>query len=144
MACAVAALKAEAITIIEEAQAIKKSYPDFYEHLQRAGCYDVSLTQLKIIIHMNSVLDEYSGYTFLVNRMANRVGIDIDGCPAGLSLTVEDFYQILKEEKAAQKGTTPRKEEDIPISKVVLFNGKTTGAPITILFENKNTPQRGL
>lgn len=38
-----------------------------------------------------------------------------------------------------QKGTTPRKEDDIPIFKTGLFNGKTTGAPLTILFENNNT-----
>ncbi len=37
MACAVAALKAEGETTIEEAQAVKKSYPDFYEHLQKLG-----------------------------------------------------------------------------------------------------------
>jgi len=37
MACAVAALKAEAETIIEEAQAVNKSYPDFYEHLESLG-----------------------------------------------------------------------------------------------------------
>ncbi len=37
-----------------------------------------------------------------------------------------------------QKGTTPRKEEDLPIFKSGIFNDKTTGAPITILFENKN------
>ncbi|WP_462253780.1 3-phosphoshikimate 1-carboxyvinyltransferase [Ferruginibacter sp.] len=34
MACAVAALKADGATVIEEAEAINKSYPDFYEHLQ--------------------------------------------------------------------------------------------------------------
>ena len=33
MACAVAALKAEGETVIEEAQAVKKSYPDFYNDL---------------------------------------------------------------------------------------------------------------
>ena len=38
-----------------------------------------------------------------------------------------------------QKGTTPRQEEDYPIFKSGVFNGKTTGFPITILFENKNT-----
>ncbi len=38
-----------------------------------------------------------------------------------------------------QKGTTPRKEDDLPIFKSGIFNNKTTGAPITILFENKNT-----
>jgi len=34
MACAVAALKASAAVVIEEAEAINKSYPNFYEHLQ--------------------------------------------------------------------------------------------------------------
>ncbi len=34
MACAVAALKAEGDTVIEEAEAVNKSYPDFYEHLR--------------------------------------------------------------------------------------------------------------
>jgi len=38
-----------------------------------------------------------------------------------------------------QKGTTPRKEDDIPLFKTGVFNNKTTGAPLTILFENKNT-----
>ncbi len=37
MACAVAALKAEGVTTIEEADAINKSYPDFYEHLKKLG-----------------------------------------------------------------------------------------------------------
>lgn len=68
------------------------------------------------------------------------VGICIDGCPAGLSLAVEDFLEDIERRKGGtQKGTTPRKEDDLPIFKSGLFNGKTTGAPITILFENKNT-----
>lgn len=37
MACAVAALKAEGVTTIEEANAVSKSYPNFYEHLQQIG-----------------------------------------------------------------------------------------------------------
>lgn len=37
MACAVAALKANSETVIEEAQAVNKSYPDFYEHLKQLG-----------------------------------------------------------------------------------------------------------
>jgi chorismate synthase len=68
------------------------------------------------------------------------VGIVVDGCPAGLPLTVEDFLPDLERRKGGtQKGTTPRQEEDLPIFKSGLFNNKTTGAPITILFENKNT-----
>ncbi len=67
------------------------------------------------------------------------VGVVIDGCPAGLSLTIDDFLSDLEKRKGGtQKGTTPRKEEDLPIFKSGLFNDKTTGAPITILFENKN------
>src|SRR5882757_4395980 len=67
------------------------------------------------------------------------VGIVIDGCPAGLSLTIEDFLPDLERRKGGtQKGTTPRQEEDFPIFKSGIFNNRTTGAPITILFENKN------
>jgi chorismate synthase len=68
------------------------------------------------------------------------VGVNIDGCPAGLPLVVEDFLEDLERRKGGkQKGTTPRQEEDLPIFKSGLFNDRTTGAPITILFENKNT-----
>jgi len=67
-------------------------------------------------------------------------GIVIDGCPAGLPLTIDDFLPDLERRKGGtQKGTTPRKEEDLPIFKSGIFNNTTTGAPITILFENKNT-----
>ena len=66
-------------------------------------------------------------------------GVVIDGCPAGLPLTVDDFLPDLERRKGGtQKGTTPRQEEDLPIFKSGIFNNKTTGAPITILFENKN------
>lgn len=68
------------------------------------------------------------------------VGITIDGCPAGLSLSPEDLLADLERRKGGkQKGTTPRQEEDYPIFKSGVFNGKTTGFPITILFDNKNT-----
>lgn len=68
------------------------------------------------------------------------MGILIDGCPAGLSLDTAEFEADLERRKGGvQKGTTPRKEDDIPIFKTGIFNGKTTGAPITLLFENKNT-----
>jgi 3-phosphoshikimate 1-carboxyvinyltransferase len=49
MACAVAALKADSEMVIDEAQAVKKSYPDFYEDLKKLGA-DVSLNN-KFTIH---------------------------------------------------------------------------------------------
>ncbi|HEX8277152.1 MAG TPA: chorismate synthase, partial [Segetibacter sp.] len=67
------------------------------------------------------------------------VGLTIDGCPAGLSLSADDFITDIERRKGGAKGTTPRKEDDLPIFKSGLFNNKTTGAPITILFENNNT-----
>lgn len=68
------------------------------------------------------------------------VGLVIDGCPAGLPLSQEDFIVDIERRKGGiQKGTTPRKEDDLPIFKSGIFNGKTTGAPIAIFFENNNT-----
>lgn len=67
------------------------------------------------------------------------VGVIIDGIPAGLSLSAEDFLADIERRKGGtQKGTTPRQESDLPIFKSGVFNNITTGAPITILFENAN------
>jgi chorismate synthase len=68
------------------------------------------------------------------------VGITIDGCPAGLSLQANDLLPDLERRKGGtQKGATPRQEADFPFFKSGVFNNKTTGFPITILFENNNT-----
>lgn len=67
------------------------------------------------------------------------VGVNIDGIPAGIPLKQEDFLYDLGRRKAGAKGTTPRKEDDLPFLKSGVFNDHTTGAPITILFENNNT-----
>jgi chorismate synthase len=67
------------------------------------------------------------------------VGINIDGCPPGIKLTVDDFKEDIERRKPGAKGTTPRKEDDLPIIQNGVFNDHTTGAPITILFTNSNT-----
>jgi chorismate synthase len=68
------------------------------------------------------------------------VGVNIDGCPAGLALPLDAFLPDLERRKGGmQKGTTPRKEDDLPIFKSGLFHAVSTGSPITILFENNNT-----
>jgi len=84
------------------------------------------------------------GKLFTVNVFGEShgesVGVVIDGCPAGMPIAVEDFVKDTERRKGGtQKGTTPRQEEDLPLFKSGVFNGKTTGAPITLLFENKNT-----
>lgn len=68
------------------------------------------------------------------------VGITIDGVPAGISLRSDDFIIDIERRKGGvQKGTTPRQESDMPIFQSGVFNDITTGAPLTMLFENKNT-----
>jgi chorismate synthase len=67
------------------------------------------------------------------------VGITIDGCPAGIDLTEADFLPDLERRKAGAAGTTPRQEADLPKLMTGVFNGKTTGAPLTVIFENTNT-----
>ena len=49
---------------------------------------------------------------------------------------------ILTADEAEAKGTTPRKESDMPRIITGVFNDITTGAPITILFDNNNTRSR--
>lgn len=69
----------------------------------------------------------------------NSVGIVVDGCPAGIPLTGNDFDHDLKRRQSGAKGTTPRKEFDIPHFMSGIFENHTTGAPVNIQFENSNT-----
>lgn len=64
------------------------------------------------------------------------VGVVVDGCPAGLPLSLDDFTGDLGRRKGGKTGTTARKETDIPELAAGVFEGCTTGAPILILFEN--------
>jgi len=70
------------------------------------------------------------------------VGITIDGCPAGLPLTPADFTADLNRRSSGAKGTTPRKEPDMLKIQSGVFEGYTTGAPLTIMFDNTNTRSR--
>ena len=67
------------------------------------------------------------------------VGLTIDGCPPGIPVVAADFSEDIERRKPGAKGTTPRKEDDIPEIISGVFNDKTTGAPLTILFRNGNT-----
>ena len=88
---------------------------------------------------MNSIGRLFRVHIFGESHGASA-GIGIDGCPAGIALDEADFTPDLERRKGGtQKGTTPRQEEDRPLFYSGIFGGKTTGAPITILFENKNT-----
>jgi chorismate synthase len=70
------------------------------------------------------------------------VGVLIDGTPAGLPLAGENFQRDLSRRQGGTRGTTTRKESDLPLLKSGVFKGKTTGTPILILFENKDVDSR--
>ena len=67
------------------------------------------------------------------------IGVVLDGVPAGLDISEQDFEQDLLRRKSGAKGTTPRIEDDLPQIVSGVFEGHTTGAPLTIVFKNKNT-----
>ena len=67
------------------------------------------------------------------------IGVVLDGVPAGLELSEQDFEHDILRRKSGAKGTTPRIEDDMPQLVSGVFEGHTTGAPLTIVFKNNNT-----
>lgn len=67
------------------------------------------------------------------------IGVTLDGVPAGLELSEQDFEADILRRKSGTKGTTPRIEADQPMIVSGVFEGHTTGAPLTIVFKNTNT-----
>ena len=68
-----------------------------------------------------------------------RIGVTVDGVLPGIPLSEEDFATDLGRRKAGAPGTTPRTEDDFPQIVSGVYEGHTTGAPLTILFRNENT-----
>ena len=65
------------------------------------------------------------------------LGVVIDGCPAGLSLTKEDIQKYLDRRKPGQDSTTTaRKESDVVEILSGVFEDTTTGAPISLMVRN--------
>lgn len=71
------------------------------------------------------------------------IGVVIDGCPAGLSLSEEDIQIYLDRRKPGQSQfTTGRKESDMAQIWSGVFEGRTTGTPISILVQNQDQRSR--
>ena len=64
------------------------------------------------------------------------IGVTVDGCSPGIPLKTEDLTSDLARRKSGRKGTTPRKEGDIPEILTGVKDGYTTGAPINIITLN--------
>lgn len=71
------------------------------------------------------------------------VGVTIDGCPAGLPLCEEDIQKYLDRRKPGQsRYTTARKEGDLVEILSGVFEGKTTGTPISLMIRNQDQRSR--
>lgn len=71
------------------------------------------------------------------------MGVVIDGCPAGLPLSAEDIQEFLNRRKPGQsKFATQRQESDQAQILSGVFDGKTTGTPISILVYNEDQRSR--
>ena len=71
------------------------------------------------------------------------VGVVIDGCPAGLSLSTEDIQAFLDRRRPGQsKYTTKRNESDSVEILSGVFEGQTTGTPISLLVRNQDQRSR--
>lgn len=68
-----------------------------------------------------------------------QIGVVLDGVPAGIALTAEDFEADLARRRCGPTGTTPRHEPDVPQIVSGIYRGYTTGAPLTIEFTNTDT-----
>ena len=66
------------------------------------------------------------------------VGVTVDGVLPGIPLSESDFMDDLLRRKAGAPGTTARRETDEPEIISGVFEGRTTGAPLTILFRNED------
>ncbi|SFG89190.1 chorismate synthase [Pontibacter chinhatensis] len=67
------------------------------------------------------------------------VGVIVDGCPAGLEISVDEIQHALDRRRPGQSDiTTPRKEEDRVTILSGIFEGKTTGTPIALVVNNKD------
>ena len=67
------------------------------------------------------------------------VGGVIDGCPAGIDLSVDYIQNELNRRRPGQSEvSTPRKEDDEVEILSGIFEGKSTGMPIGFMVRNKN------
>ena len=87
----------------------------------------------------NSIGKEFTVTTFGESH-GKVIGVVVDGCPAGLPLSEADFQEDLDRRIPAEsKIVSERVEKDVAKILSGFFNGFTTGAPIALMVENKET-----
>ena len=65
-----------------------------------------------------------------------QIGVTLDGVPEGIELSPADFAGDIARRAPGAAGTTARREDDVPEIISGIYDGHTTGAPLTIVFPN--------
>jgi chorismate synthase len=89
----------------------------------------------------NSIMNSF-GIVFRVTLFGEShgqsIGVIIDGCPPGLPVKSDDFMADLRRRQSGGVGTTKRQEPDLPEILSGVFDGVTTGAPVTLVTKNSD------
>jgi chorismate synthase len=89
----------------------------------------------------NSIMNSF-GVVFRVTLFGEShgpaIGVIIDGCPPGLTIKSDDFMDDLRRRQSGGVGTTKRQEPDLPEILSGVFDGVTTGAPVTLITKNSD------
>lgn len=110
----------------------------FYYTIERRKKKEVLKGSVKMA---GSVMGEIFKISTWGESHGSGVGVVVDGCPAGIPLTEEEIQPFLDRRSPGQtRYSTPRREGDKVKILSGVFEGKTTGTPISMMVEN--TSQR--
>ncbi len=69
----------------------------------------------------------------------NAIGFVMDGVTPGIPFAETDMDEDIRRRMPGAEGTTPRREPDVPEILSGIYQGKTSGAPLTVIFRNRDT-----
>lgn len=89
---------------------------------------------------MGSIWGNFLKVSIFGESHGPKIGAVVDGFPQGFLLNMETIMKDMdRRAPGKSKLTTGRKEADLPVVVSGILNGKTTGAPLCVLIENKDT-----
>ncbi|MEG0307958.1 MAG: chorismate synthase [Clostridium sp.] len=92
---------------------------------------------------MSSIIGTKVKVSVFGESHGEAIGVVIDGLPAGYDINLDNVYSDMKRRLPGQdEFSTPRVEKDIPRILSGIFQGKTTGAPLSAIIENTNAKSK--
>ncbi len=127
MAGCIGGLVAKGETIVKNPTAIKKSYPDFFDHLRQLG---------GDVMTVSNTLGESFKLGVFGDSHGKRIGAFLDGVPKGVRVTREYIQEELEKRRSTTSLTTQRREPDIVEILNGIRGGVTTGGRIRLEIKN--------